>query len=1457
MDFTKFVNFKELMNGRPMDVGSFLHIAVGLTEWVYRADKGNTLIGNFNPAGIQIQLETKAVIITDYHLADYTYISPEQTGRINRVPDERSDLYALGMIFYEMLSGRLPFHAQSTEDWIHAHLAVVPKPLRELCSDLESPLEALIMKLLSKNPEERYQSAYGLLTDLKRCASSMEETGEILSFEIARVDQASRFRLPQILFGREKEERALREAFEQARSGSSSFVFVSGSAGSGKTVLIRELQKPVRMGGGRFIRGKCDVLNRDIPFSSLLQALRSLIRQVWSESPERLAKLKKQLTEELGQGTAVIVQLLPEAAELFDEIPAIEPLNPAEAAIRLHRLVPLFIKVFVDKKHPLVIFLDDLQWADPATIGVLRNIVRDKAQPGLLVIGAFREKATPGLEEEEENENENEKVDAAAWIEETLSLHHELRLSLHHINLGPLSYIEVRQFVSCVLDENSSRIRSLAEVLYHRTGGNPLYVNRLLDNLYRENKLYYKEEEAAWAWDTSVITQVPDDPDIIHLIGARIRKLSPEKIELLAICAAIGYRFHLSTIALVSGYSLQDASELLHTIEEEGLLCRESDRDEAVGHERYYTFLHDRIQQAAYMTMSESGKASLHLTIGRVIQDHLSSESEFTLFDMVYHMNLGSDNIVDVAEKRALAEYNYQAGLKSKETTAFAAALHFFEIGLRLSGDDWRNTVSLAYRIMLEVPECEYICGHTERAEELLECLMSCTTDVVERSHIYLISIRMFAYLNDDVKAVEIGRQALNEFGWHLPTRASKALVAKEVIMAQSALIHSRNDVLHLPINREPRYKALSDLIMAISTSIFTINHDLSVVLFSRFIRYGLKRGNNEAFSFLLAGYGLVIYKLSRFYTGPQYIDKALQLASSFDSADLLCRLYYIRGLVRLEIRDEGARQLEQSIHYGMESGNLSYVSLAMLTSTTTYIGDLHALSVMINHYEQISRQLVDEVTHNIFRIARWYIAQLQDGAGEYDDFVTPLLKDRYTAILNNEIYYTCTCQIELAYLFGRYREALEWVGKGEFNTFRQTREQSRKQRMYHSLTLAAMYTEVPPSEQKSILVKLRKHLGDMKGWSGRYGKDSLRYLLLTAELHRIKGNRAAAAQLYEKAIQLARYEGEGLMEAISCERAASYYRQIGNISGTKVFIADAYRAYVKWGATAKARQLREVYPELGTAVMELEEDGLAATDESIAIKPKQELISWPVSDSKQDAEWMNSLDSCKTMGQFLESVIRYSGAEKGYMLSSDGADFSVEAAAPPVGDRMGASYAKSIVRYVMKTGEAVVLADASHSSYSADPSIVRSQSQSVLCMPVLFLGGLSPSVLYLENKLISDVFTKEKLELLTLMIARIMYLKSLEESRSQGDVPIHTANQQTAAAASSITSQPLIEPLTNREKEILYALTDGLSNKEIAHRFGLKESTIKGYTHNLYGKLGVKRRTQAIARAKELESMN
>ncbi|WP_239616223.1 AAA family ATPase [Cohnella mopanensis] len=1433
-------------------MSAFLHISIALTKLVHTIHKRETVIGNLNPAGVNIQTDLKVAELSDNRTMDYAYLSPEQTGRINRVPDQRSDLYTLGMIFYEMLAGSSPFQAEDAEEWVRAHLTVVPNMPSKLRQEMASPLDGIIMKLLSKTPEERYQSAYGLLADLQTCASSMEESGEISSFEIARADEASRFRLPPILFGRETEEDQLHEAYMRARAGSLEFVVVSGQAGSGKTALVQKLQVPVIKDGGQFIAGKCDLMNRELPFSPILQALRRLIRQVWSESPERVAKLKERLTEALGQGAGVIVQLLPEAAKLLGKLPSVEQLAPAEAAIRFRRLLPIFIQVFASREFPLIIFLDDLQWADPATMDVLRSVVHDRTLQHLLMIGAFRDEPVPAWAVNGEIQDA-----AAAWIEHSFFLKRaNTSTQLRHIALDCLSYIDVRQFVSYLLNENSARIRSLAEFLYHRTGGNSLYLHRLLDSLYREKKLYYDEDQAAWQWDAAVFTQIPEDPDILYLIGTRIRMFPPETIELLAIAAAIGHRFHPSTLVLVTGRSLPDIRKLLHSVEEEGLLSQEMDADNAGTDDAYYTFLHDRVQQVAYQMILPEEQARLHLKIGRAMRDLSQDQPAHSIFDKVYHMNLGRGEMTDDAERVELASFNLQAGLKSKATTAYAAALHYLEIGLDLARDDGGGTNSLSYRLMLEMPECEYMCGRVDRAEELLDTLMSRTTDATERSHIYLIRITMNAYLKRDRLAVSIGLQALAEFGWKLPSKPSKSLIIKEVALTQIALNGMRKRLPHLPLNRDSHYKALSDLVMAMSASVFTFSLELSAMLFARFVRYGLKRGNNEAFAYVLAGYGLVISrnKVSFAHTGLHYMKTAFQLSSECGSTDLLCRLHSIMGLaVNLQNPDKSVEHFEQSVRYGMESANLPFASIAMLISTTTHIGDLDTLSARVTNYEEISQQLVDEVTLNIFRIARWYMAQLRGEVGDNDEAIMPVQNERFEESLNNEVYYTCSCKIEIAYLFGRYSEALEWVEQGKFNTFRQTRMQVRKQHVYHSLTLAAIHAEVPDEERKDIRSKLGQQLREMKKWSGYYGYKSSIYLLIFAELQRIDGKRVAAARGYEDAIREARRERDRLIEAIACERASLFYREAGSATGADVLLADASDAYSAWGATAKARKLREAYPELRLATVERHEDTVSVADEAREVIPATNTMQIFVDEKalmKKISGWSRSGED--VIHLFLESAISDSGAEKGYILKSRENGLSIEkqwgGREPSQGE---GSYAEAIVRYVVKTGESVVLADASLSSYAADPYIRSSQSKSVLCMPVLFPGQSQSSVLYLENNLIPGVFTSERLEVLELMITRMVYVKSLEDSRAQISVSGESVNSSSPSSAKEL--QPLVDSLTNRETEILYALADGLSNKEVAFRFGLTEGTVKNYIFHLYSKLGAKRRAQAIARAREL----
>lgn len=1474
MSLTNGIKLKELLNGTFMEVSFFIHIAKALAELVRTAHKRDTVIGDLNPASIRIQLEKNVAVLTEIVKPDYAYISPEQTGRINRTPDMRSDLYALGVIYYEMLAGNLPFQAHNAEDWMHAHIAIVPRPLRELRPEMAGPLGDIIMKLLSKTPEERYQSAYGLLSDLERCVTSLEERGGIVPFEIARTDEASRFRLPRSLFGRDTEEEELRGAFELARMGATSFVFVTGRAGIGKTALIRELQGSITREGGQFIAGKCDLMNRDTPFSPILQSLRRLIRQIWSESPHRVAKLKDELAEALGQGAGVIAELLPEAAKLLGDLPSVEQLPPAEAAIRFRRLLPIFIKIFAGREHPLVMFLDDLQWADPATLDILRAFAQDPTIQGLLIIGAYRSEAASGW-----TDNGEDHAAAALWIEHALSLHKlETPPRVRHIALDPLSYVDVRRIASFIFNENTARIRLLAESLYHRTGGNPFYLHRLLDSLYREKKFYFDEQQAIWSWDAAVIKQIPEDPDVLHLIGTRLRMLPHETFGLLAIAAAIGHRFRLATIALVSEHSLPDTLKLLRSAEEEGLIWREDDSNDAEKDDGFYTFLHDRVQQAAYALVPESDLAGLHLRIGRIMLQNGSGQKDESIFDMVYHMNLGCGEMVDEAERRELAVYNLQAGLKSKASTAFAAAQHFLETGLRLLGDDEAGTDSLAYRLMLELPECEYMCGRTDRAEELFERLMTRTTDLVERSNIYLIQIAMNAYLKRDDLAVNIGLQALTEFGWEIPNRPSKAAMVRELLKTQLALYRMRNKLPHLPVNRDPLYKALSDLVMAMSASAFVINPELTAVLYPRFVRYGLKHGSNEAFAFMLGAYGMILgFGFPRNVAGFRFIETAYLLSSFFENTALKCRLHFIMGLSeQYRSSEKAVEHFEQSVGYGLEAADLTFVGFSMGLSIINHTGDLRTLSARVAYYEETSRQLLDDVTLKLFRIVRWHVAELQGDANEIDEVIAAIEGNRFNNNThNNQAFYICSCKIEIAYLAGRYREALEWVERARSFDSQQTPLLVRKQHIYQALSLSALYAEVPQEERKGIRAMLNKQLLSKQRF-GYFGRKSSAYLLIMAELQQIDGNRVDAAKAFEEAIAAARKEEYSVIEAIACERASIYYRETGIVTAADALLADACAAYSRWGATAKVRKLREAYPHLPLSAFSSQEDTMTATGGSIEIdsgQPRKKANQWITPEDNHDKTpremvpyrddekllirqivgWSGAVDSRDLMNRFLDAALRYSGAEKGYVLNNLGEVFSIEDQVGSMNDKPeDATYAEAIVRYVICTGESVVLADASRSSYAADSYIRRCHPQSILCMPVLFPGKLPPSVLYLENNLISGVFTKEKLEVLDIMITRMVYLKSLEDSRTRESESSDSSH--SPSAFSTKASQPLLDPLTNRETEILYALSDGLSNKEIAYRFGLTEGTVKSHVFRLYGKLGVKRRGQAIAQARELQ---
>ncbi|MEK3912843.1 AAA family ATPase [Paenibacillus sp. FSL H7-0331] len=1466
------------LEGMKWDVQPFIYTAVALIEMVEPMHKKGLVIRDLSPDGIMLQHDSNKAALIEERRLKYAYLSPEQTGRMNRTPDTRSDLYALGVIYYEMLAGCLPLQADRAEDWLHAHLAMVPKPLGDVRPDVKGPLADIVMKLLCKAPDERYQSASGLLADLKQCISLLEETGGIPPFKIGLTDDAARFQLPRTLFGREAEEAELWNAYEQTQGGSPAFVWVTGRSGSGKTTLIRQLQLPVMRWGGRFVEGKCDLMNRDIPYEPILQALRSLVRQIWQESPEQITAWKSRLATDLGLSASIIAELIPEATPLLGELTPVEILQPAEAVIRFRWLFSAFLQIFADTEHPLVMFLDDLQWADPATLDILREWMQDSTLQGFMLIGTHRVESNSIV-------NEDGEEHVAVWLKQFLLQSMEDTKRLKFITMGPLPFTQVNLWVASVLGGELERSRRLAKLLYQKTGGNPLYLHRLLDSLYREKKLVFDAKQAFWTWNEEAIKELPDDLDVLQLIGARIRTLPPDTIDLLGIAGAMGQRFRLSSAALVSGKPLQELHQNIQPLLDEGLLFMESDTLLDQAEDRLYSFMHDRIQQAAYAVVPEEDRASLHRNIGYMLQ--LQTEpgyEEQALFDIIHHLNLGISEVKDQAERRKLAEYNLQAGLKSKATTAYVVAQHFLETGLLLLGEDESGTDPLFYRLLLELSECEYVGGRSDRAEELLQRLMDRTVDPLQRSGIYLIRVAMYAYLKKEDRAVAVGLQGLEELGWSISAKPSKAVIGREMIRTFWALKRKGAELQELPINTDPMHRALSDLVMAIAASAFISNPEVAALLYAKFVRYGLQHGNNEAFTFMLVAFAMIQgIALNRYSFAYQLLDVAFQLSAQFENTSFKCRLHFATGLIE-QYRDpiKAAEHFEKSARYGLESGDLTFAGFSVSLRILNHTGDLRDLSACVSVYEASSWPLLDEVTRNLLRITRSYIDEMEGKPGVHMELDELMNGDLTNVTQKNQAFYACTSKIQIAYLNGAYREALSWVELTKFNSHQLTLFQVRKQHFYQSLSLASLYEEATLDEQRSIRTEMGKQLRSMKKWTEGDVQRSAAYLLILAETMRIKGsNKLAVTSGYEQALTAAREERNVMIEALVCERMSSWYRVSGILTAADAILAEAYSAYARWGATAKAKQLREHYSGLSAYAdvsATLEKAGSSELLESWIARgeymsdihsvddldedEREYLLFRDIDKSvmKQAAGWPGGIGEGSLMERFLESAIRYAGAGKGYVLSMSSAEealFTIEAAvgSQSVDESEKVDFAASIVRYVVRTAERVILANASLSPYMTDPYVRGSQPQSILCMTLPHPGKRHPYILYLENNLVSGIFREDRLDVLDMLFSRMVYLESLGMPRMEVAAVEDVGDNYNETIHSAM--QPLIDSLTNREAEILRVLSSGLSNKEIAVHFGLTEGTVKNHVFNIYSKLGIKRRAQAIAKARELRILD
>ncbi|NUM73799.1 sigma 54-interacting transcriptional regulator [candidate division KSB1 bacterium] len=1387
-------SLRNLIDSKGIDLDIFFEISLQLSATLAAIHQHEIIHKDIAPKNIIINLAKRQVQLIDFSIASrlphenqkishpnllegtLAYMSPEQTGRMNRSIDYRTDLYSLGVTFYEMLTGRLPFELADPLELVHAHIAKVPAPPERLNPGVPKALSDIVMKLMAKTAENRYQSAHGLHADLESCFAQWQANGKIVNFRPGQNDFSDRFHIPQKLYGREQEIAALLAAFDRISRGATEIMLVSGYSGIGKSALVNEVHKPIAKQRGYFIAGKFDQLKRNIPYSAVIHALQELVRLLLAESEQEIAAWKDKLSNALGPNGQVITGVIPEVEWIIGVQPAVPELPPAESQNRFLLVFQRFISVFTQPEHPLVIFLDDLQWADSATLKLLQALMTDPQSRYLFVIGAYRD---------------NE-VNAAHPLMLTLT---EIEKSdtknssgkLNSITLKALDFAHLNQFVADTLRREAHDSASLTDLIAQKTAGNPFFVTQFLRTLHQEKLLEFDYREGFWQFDLARIQRLGITDNVVDLMAGKIQKLPAATRHVTKLAACIGNQFDGKTLALVNEKPVQQTVGELGEAVREGLILPLGNAYELLpeaSSEAEFRFLHDRVQQAAYALIPEERKKSVHLQVGRLMLQHGSgAEREEKLFDIVNHLNLGSELMTAAEERVQLAKLNLHAGLKAKSATAYKPTLNYFNAGLNLLGHDgWPSQYDLMFALHRELAECEYLCGNFGAAERYFALLLDKAATRLERAEIHSMRIIQYENMAKYVEAVQAGREGLRLFGIVLPeTKEAK----QSAFEAELLSIQNRRgdraiaDLIHLPVMSDAEMKMSMKLLMTVWAPAYIAGDgDLATLVSAMMVRLSLEYGNTEASSYgyvthaITAGSGLGDYK-----SGYEYGCLALAVNEKFHDLKLRAKTHHMFSCFvnfwRQPIRTCFTHS-KDAYRSGLEIGDFVYATYAAIHESWHAFFSGYELPQFQKDYSP-NVSFLDQIKNYSFAdaqrlILHWGLA-LQGLTSSKTSFTDATFDEaaylkNYTGAAFFETFYY-TMKLNVHYLFENYEEARKMALKAEsaihalFGTLWMT-----TLCFYHALTLAALYGSAEDEKQRDDRQKLESLQAQMKLWAANCPENfQHEFLLISAEMARITDKPYEAMVNYEQAIQSAREQGIIQHEALANELCAKFWLERNNGKIARSYMAEARYGYQQWGAQAKARDLEQRYPQLFAPVSEESNAPITWPASQFTIGRRLESL-----DLQTVIKASHAISSEITLARLLEKLMRIvlenAGAQKGILILEKEGKLFIEAEAAvgkedeiivlqSIPIETSRALSPAIVNYVRRTHESLVVAEAvADSRFLHDPYILQNQTRSLFCLPILHQNKLS-GILYLENNLTTAAFTPDRIAVMQMLSAQ------------------------------------------------------------------------------------------------------
>ena len=1350
------------------DLASFLNSAIQIAEGLRAIHRAGVVHKDVTPFNILVASDCPLLKLTDFasasqlrqqaHLVGHpsrlagrlAYISPEQTGRMSRLLDYRTDFYSLGVTLYELLCGRRPFMASDPLELVHCHLARVPDPPHAIREEIPEVVSAIVMKLLAKNAEERYQSSQGLIHDLCRCQQAWSATGSVPLFSLGEQDISEQFCISQTVFGRDREIAELISAFDRASQGRMQVVFVSGEPGVGKSTLVSEIHQPICSRNGYFVHGKYEQFNRDSTQNAMSQAFRQLIRQLLGESEEQLQIWRHRLLTALGPNGRVLAEVIPELAHLLGPLP---PVPEVGLEARRNRFCTVFlemVRALAQPEHPVVVFLDDLQWTDRSSLQLLRLMAGDPGLRHLLLVGAYRDRDV------------DESHPLTATLQEL-----QTRSVVCLLPLTSLKQHNVAQWITGTLQCEPERSQSLAELVYRKTSGNPFFVKAFLQSLYDEGLLRLSSP-VGWQWDLEQIQREQVTANVADLLDHRLRTFPAPVQEVLSYAACLGSAVALTQLASIVERDTEEIVLLLREVIDAGLLIHA---------DTHLLFAHDRVQQAAHSLLSSERKLQLHLAIGRKLLALTASENRGEpAFDAIDHLNLGRQLLEERDQCVQLAQMNLAAGRKAKVSAAFGAAARYFATGIELLGETgWSQHRELCLALYREQAECEHFLGNFAEAQRLAAAAHQHCVDDLERAAVYLVRITQASLQAQYARAVQLGIEALGLFGLELPDIGDRAAI--ESCFAQQQREHQArmsgrtiDDLFDLPLTRDPRHEAVMNICASLfDCTLIGVPEYLRVITMLA-VNYCLQHGNTRVAPFAYASHAIALVELRDYQAAYEFGEMALRLNEKrLHNAAIVSRVrnmfagflaHYRQPFhVRHEICTRGHRA-------GMECGDILYAGYCLVNRAR---GDLFAgvpLGEVVTRMEgtlAVLHRLHQQSMPDLVSVFRGFVLALQGpsnkpGSLDHEDFTEEAFRERYADVpvltAHLDAYRVRAC-----FLLGDYQSAAAVFRTTDLAAL-EIQVEGKDCRFFGALSLLqqelADDSKTLVEEQQNLLAQLAACCPE------NFRSEEL---MLAAEVARISGRTLEAMDLYDSAIAAAQRSSLVHNEALASELAARFWVANGKPHLAVPYLQRALPCYRRWGALAKVAAIHNEYPELVTEEWRTDAASPKAGSQEGSIVGNATTDLDLLSVTKAAQAISTELTRERIVRRLMAIILENAGARRACLiLTVNGqptlmADVTVDSpamsASPPVPLENCQHAPVMLIQYVLRTGEHVLLNDLSQPGpFEHDPYLRQHGLKSLLCIP-LRLEDRGPGVLYLEHDLATYVFTEERLQFLDVLLSQ------------------------------------------------------------------------------------------------------